>query len=134
MVKFRGMANQLKLGETQVSVGDQIRVHFGQGNPFEGILIGIKGSHENKMFTVRRLGVGGVGIERVFPLASPLLTKIELKKKGRARRAKLYYLRRQTRKQLKKLTRGMVKEMPKKQGKPENIKNKKLNSKNTDQK
>jgi large subunit ribosomal protein L19 len=107
------MANKLEFNDVQVSVGDMVKVHFGEGNPFDGIVIGIKGEAENKSFTVRKVGVGGVGIERIFPLASPLLTKIEIKKKGKARRAKLYYLRKQTRKQLKKLTRGVVKELPK---------------------
>lgn len=103
------MANKLNFKETEIKVGDLIRVHFGEGNPFEGILIGIKGSQENQTFTVRRIGVAGVGIERIFPIASPLLTKIEIKKKGKARRAKLYYLRKQTTKELKKLTRGVTK-------------------------
>ena len=103
------MANKIKFNETQISVGDLIRVHFGEGNPFEGILIGIKGSLENQMITVRRIGIGGLGIERIFPLASPILKKIEIRKAGHARRAKLYYLRNQTTKELKKLTRGVKK-------------------------
>lgn len=86
-------------------MGDLIRVYFGESNAFEGMLIAIRGSLENQSFTVRRLGAGGLGIERVFPAASPLLQKIEVKKKGKARRAKLYYLREQTKKEIKKLTR-----------------------------
>lgn len=60
---------------------------------FEGKVIGIRGRGENKTFTVRRIGVGGVEIERIFPLSSPWITKIEVKEKGDVRRAKLYYLR-----------------------------------------
>lgn len=92
------MANQFNFGENQITVGDLVKVHFGSGNPFDGIIIGVKGSKENQNFTVRRIGAGGVGIERVFPLVSPLLTKIDVKKKAEVRRAKLYYLRNQTKK------------------------------------
>lgn len=103
------MANKIIFKEVEIGVGDLIRVHFGEFNPFEGVLIGIKGSLENQTITVRRIGVGGTGIEKIFPLVSPLLKKIEVKKKGRARRAKLYYLRNQTKKELKKLTREVSK-------------------------
>lgn len=97
------MANQIEFKEVKYGVGDLVKVHFGTGNPFDGIIIGIKGRDVNKTMTVRKLGIGGIGIERIFPLSSPLLTKIEMKKDGTARRAKLYYLRTQTKKQLKKL-------------------------------
>lgn len=80
--------------ENRISVGDIIRVHFGAGNPFEGVLMAVRGRGENKTFTVRRIGVMNIPIERIFPLGSPLLTKIEIKKKNtRRRRAKLTYLR-----------------------------------------
>lgn len=97
-----------------VHVGDTVRVHYKliekekvagktkrevheetreRTQPFEGIVIAIKGSRENTMVTVRRIGVGAVGIERIFPLISPWIKKIEVKKLGQVRRAKLYYLR-----------------------------------------
>ncbi len=63
---------------------------------FEGIVLSIKGSGQNAMFTVRRIGVGGIGIERIFPLVSPWIRNIEVVKRGDVRRAKLYYLRRRT--------------------------------------
>lgn len=94
------MANQAKLGETTFSVGDQVKVHqkIIEGKKerttvFEGIVIAIRGRGENKSFTVRRIGTANVGIERIWPLFSPWLEKIEVKKKGQVRRAKLYYLR-----------------------------------------
>ena len=59
---------------------------------FEGTVIAIKGSGISKTFTVRRLSYG-VGIERVFPLHSPNVKNIVVVRKGRVRRAKLYYLR-----------------------------------------
>lgn len=60
---------------------------------FEGVVIGIRGRGENKTFTVRRIGAGGVGVERIFPYSSPSIVKITVKRKGDVRRAKLGYLR-----------------------------------------
>lgn len=62
---------------------------------FTGMVIGFKGKGENRTFTVRKIGAGKIGIERIFPLASPSITKIVKRKKGKVRRAKLYYLRKQ---------------------------------------
>jgi len=59
---------------------------------FEGIVIAIKGSGAKRTFTVRKVSQG-VGVERIFPLYSPNITKIQVKKRGDVRRAKLYYLR-----------------------------------------
>ena len=83
-------------------VGDKIKVYqkITEGEKrrtqaFEGIVIAIKNRGENKSFTVRKMGVQAVGIERIFPLSSPLLGKIEVVKKGTrgVRRSKLYYIR-----------------------------------------
>lgn len=79
--------------------GDEIAVHFKviEGDKqrvqvFRGICIQRRGSGPNATFTVRKIS-GGVGVERIFPLHSPFITKIECLKKGRVRRAKLFYLR-----------------------------------------
>lgn len=79
--------------------GDHIKVHVRviEGDkeriqPFEGDVISIRGSKENKTFTVRKIS-SGVGVERIFPFNSPKIAKIELLKEGNVRRAKLYYLR-----------------------------------------
>lgn len=71
----------------RVIEGDKERIQ-----PFEGDVISIKGSRENKSFTVRKIS-GGVGVERIFPFNSPKISKIDLLKEGDVRRAKLYYLR-----------------------------------------
>lgn len=81
-------------------VGDTIRVHYkiteaGQTRtqPFEGIVISKRGSGISKTFTVRRIAADSIGVERIFPLFSPNIEKIDVLKKGKVRRAKLYYLR-----------------------------------------
>lgn len=60
---------------------------------FEGIVISKQGAGISKTFTVRRIGVNEIGIERIFPLHSPLVEQVEVKRHGKVRRAKLYYLR-----------------------------------------
>ena len=59
---------------------------------YKGVVIQIKGSGKNKTFTVRKIS-DGIGVERVFPITSPNLESIAVSKKGKVRRAKLYYLR-----------------------------------------
>lgn len=81
------------------NVGDTVRVFVKvvEGNrerlqAFEGIVIARKHGGLNETFTVRRVSFG-IGIERTFPLHSPRIDRVEVVKKGRVRRAKLYYLR-----------------------------------------
>ena len=62
---------------------------------FEGIVIGRKGSDISATFTVRKIS-GGIGVERIFPIHSPMISKIAVKKKGKVRRAKLNYMRKLT--------------------------------------
>lgn len=80
-------------------IGDQVAVHQrileGQKEriqTFEGVVIGRRGEGMRAMFTVRKM-VQSEGVERVFPLHSPKIAKVEVKRTGRVRRAKLYYLR-----------------------------------------
>ncbi|UCG91196.1 MAG: 50S ribosomal protein L19 [candidate division WOR-3 bacterium] len=72
---------------TKIIEGDKERIA-----PFQGVVIQIKGRDGGRTFTVRKVS-SGVGVERVFPLNSPMIAKIEVKKRGRVRRAKLTYLR-----------------------------------------
>lgn len=60
---------------------------------FTGVLISIRGSGVSATFTVRKIGSGGIGVERIFPLHSPFIAEIVVKKQAVVRRAKLYYLR-----------------------------------------
>jgi large subunit ribosomal protein L19 len=79
--------------------GDTLRVHVRvrEGEKeriqiFEGVCIARKHGGVSETFTVRKIS-GGVGVERIFPLHSPMLANIEVVRRGRVRRAKLYYLR-----------------------------------------
>ena len=90
---------QQKTDITNFKVGDGIRVHtrVKEGDKeriqiFSGIVIGRKGSGINETFTVRRISYGE-GVERVFPIHSPRIAKVEVEKAGKARRAKLNFLR-----------------------------------------
>jgi len=71
----------------KIPEGDKVRLH-----PFEGIVIARKGSGVNASFTVRKVSYGE-GIERVFPVYSPSIERIEVLRQGKTKRAKLYYLR-----------------------------------------
>jgi large subunit ribosomal protein L19 len=90
---------QLKKDIESFSVGDTIKVHvvIKEGDKeriqiFRGDVIGRRGTGMRASFTVRKISFG-VGVERVFPLHSKMVRKIEVVRKGRVRRAKLYYLR-----------------------------------------
>jgi len=82
------------------NIGDTVRVHFRivegekeRTQVFEGVVIGRKGKESPEAcFTVRRVAFGE-GVERVFPLHSPRIEKVEVTREGKVRRAKLYYLR-----------------------------------------
>ena len=80
-------------------IGDTVRVHVKvvEGEKeriqvYEGIVIARKGGLNTETFTVRKLSYG-VGVERIFPVHSPIVTKVDVVRQGRVRRAKLYYLR-----------------------------------------
>ena len=90
---------QLKNKIPELRVGNTVRVHvrIKEGNKeriqvFEGIIIKVQGGGLNQTFTVRKTSYG-VGVEKTFLIHSPLVEKVELVRVGKARRAKLYYLR-----------------------------------------
>ena len=92
-------AEQLKSEVDEFHVGDTVRVHakIKEGNReriqvFEGIVIARRNAGVRETFTVRRISYG-VGVERTFLVHSPRLAKIEVKRRGIVRRAKLFYLR-----------------------------------------
>src|SRR5690606_39698508 len=90
---------QIRTDRPDFGPGDTVRVHVKvveadreRIQVFEGVVLRRKGGGLRETFTVRKLS-GGVGVERVFPLHSPRVDKIEVVRRGRVRRAKLYYLR-----------------------------------------
>ncbi len=90
---------QLKKGIPQFNVGDQLKIFIRileadkvRIHPFEGTVIRKRGQGMSSSFTLRKVSFGE-GIERTFPLNSPAIEKIEVVKKGKVRKAKLYYLR-----------------------------------------
>jgi len=91
--------DQLRTDLPELEVGSTVKVHVKvkEGNReriqiFEGTIIKIQHGGIQKTFTVRRLSYG-IGVERTFPVNSPKIAKIEVVRKGRVRRARLYYLR-----------------------------------------
>lgn len=91
--------DQLRSDVPEFRPGDTIRVHvrLKEGNKeriqvFEGLVIARKHGGINETLTVRKIS-SGVGVERIFPLHSPNVAKIEVVRHGRVRRAKLYYIR-----------------------------------------
>jgi large subunit ribosomal protein L19 len=86
-------------GHPEFRPGDTVRVHVRvvEGDKeriqvFQGVIIGRRGGGTRETFTVRKIS-GSIGVERIFPLHSPNVDKIEVVRRGKVRRAKLYYLR-----------------------------------------
>ena len=89
MIKLEFRSGDLVKVYYKIKEGGKERVQ-----PFEGLVIAIKGQDlQSKTFTVRKIASGEIGVERIFPLQSPHIEKIEILERGRVRRAKLYYLR-----------------------------------------
>ncbi len=95
-------ASSLRAEKLTVAIGDTVNVHTRilEGDKeriqiFNGVVIARRGSGTRENFTVRRI-VSGEGVERTFPINSPKLAKVEVKRHGKVRRAKLYYLRDRT--------------------------------------
>jgi large subunit ribosomal protein L19 len=91
--------SQIRTGLPQFRPGDTLRVHvkIREGDKFriqvfEGVVVAIKRNGVSSTFTVRKVSFG-YGVERIFPVNSPIIEKLEVVKSGKVRRARLYYLR-----------------------------------------
>lgn len=94
------MAQYFQYQDQTITVGDTVRVHQriveekkSRVQVFEGVVIAIRGRENGKSFVVRKIGAGGIGVEKILPIHMPSIEKIEVKRKGQTRRSKLYYLR-----------------------------------------
>jgi len=92
-------ASQMKADPGKFKIGDTVKVHFriieGKNERiqvYEGLVIAMKNAQVGRTFTVRKNSYG-VGVERIFPLHSPRVAKVEVTRQGKVRRAKLYYIR-----------------------------------------
>ena len=100
MDKLNGIVDdQIRTDHPKFNAGDRVKVHVRviEGDKeriqlFEGDVIGMSGNGINRSFTVRKMS-SGVGVERIFPFNSPKVSKVEIVREGKVRRAKLYYLR-----------------------------------------
>jgi large subunit ribosomal protein L19 len=97
------MANSFNYQSDTINVGDQISVQqkiTEEGKTrlqsFAGIVIAVSGRGANQSFIVRKIASGNIGVERIYPVASPNIASITVKSRGKVRRAKLYYLRSRT--------------------------------------
>ena len=103
-------ATQMKTDLPKMNPGDTVNVHVRviEGDKeriqqFQGVVMGTRGAGLGATFTVRKIS-NGVGVERIFPLHSPRIAKIEIVKEGNVRRAKMYYLRALASKQVRQKT------------------------------
>ena len=99
---------EFKSGDTitvyyKIKEGNKERTQF-----FQGVVLQRRNAGANETFTIRKMS-GGVGVERVFPLASPFIEKIEVNKHGNVRRARIFYLRERTGKSARIREKKMVK-------------------------
>lgn len=106
------MAIKISFKDTEFGVGDTIRLHQKikesgklRSQTFEGMVIAIKNREDNRSFTVRKIGEQKIGIERIFPLSSPFIDKIDLVKKGGRgiKKSKLYYIRNKSQQEIDKI-------------------------------
>ena len=106
------MALRIKHKEVEFGIGDRVKVfqRIKEGEKtrlafFDGMVLAIKGNSGRKMFTVRRIGEASIGIERIFPIDLPTIERIEVVKRGTmgVKRAKLYYTRTKSTKEIDKI-------------------------------
>lgn len=101
------MANQVKIKDQIVNVGDVVKVNYlykegekDKHQAFSGIIIAVKGKASSKTFTVRKMTKSKVGVERIFPVESVYIKSISVIKKTTNRKAKIYYIRQKSNREI----------------------------------
>lgn len=102
------MARSVTIQDTLVNVGDSVKIHYAvqdkdkkKNQIFEGIVLSVRGRDTNKMFTVRKLTRSNIAVERIFPVISPFIEKIEVTKTSRNTKANIEYIRSRSRREIK---------------------------------
>ena len=102
------MARSLVLQDLSVTVGDTIKVHYSfsekdkkKSQIFEGIVLAVRGRGDNQMVTIRKMTRSNIGVERIFPVISPFIEKVEIVKKTSSTRANIQYIRTRSKKDIK---------------------------------
>lgn len=102
------MARSVTIQDVLINVGDTIKLHYAvqdkdkrKNQIFEGIVLSVRGRGTNKMFTVRKVTRSNIGVERIFPVISPFIEKIEVSKTSSNTRANIEYIRERSRREIK---------------------------------
>jgi len=101
------MANNITIKNENIRVGDSVKVHYvfsekgkKKRQVFAGILIGVRGNGNNKMFTVRKMTKSKIGVERIYPAISPNIEKVEVVKRSTNTKAKIGYIRKRSEREI----------------------------------
>ncbi len=102
------MARSITIKDTQVNVGDTIKLHYAikdkdkkKNQIFEVIVLDIRGTGNNTMFTVRKITRSNIGVERIFPVISPFIEKIEISKQTSNKKSNVKYIRSRSKREIK---------------------------------
>ncbi len=101
------MANSVTFHETEVRVGDTIKISYAindkdkrKSQLFEGIVLAIKGRESNKMLTVRKMTRSGIGVERIFPIISPFVEKVEVMRATDNKKSNVAFIRTRSKREI----------------------------------
>ena len=101
------MANSITFKATLVRVGDTVKVHYAfnekdkrKSQIFEGIVLNIKGRETNRMITVRKMSRSGIGVERIFPIISPFVEKVEVVRQSSNSKSHIGFIRTRSKREI----------------------------------
>lgn len=101
------MAHSTTFRDTEVHVGDSVKIHYAfndkdkrKSQIFEGIVLAIRGREANKMITVRKASRSGIGVERIFPIISPFVEKVEVVRATRHKKSNVGFIRTRSKREI----------------------------------